>query len=186
MPIINLVLLVCVVGLAVLCVKFVYYPPTDTIESIKDSGEHSKDQTSLIFLEEDRKLIDQYEGILTHNPFSPGRQTWHAPEESKIPPLEVSQKKENNLAKSKQTLEPKEKPKGKPMEITLHGIVIFGDTKKALIVNPDKKNNNKNFVFIEEGEEIADYKVKNIEEDRILLDWYGEEHVVVMRSNIKK
>ena len=64
--------------------------------------------------------------------------------------------------------------------------MILGDIRKALIENPDKTKNKNNFIFIEEGEEVAEYKVKNIEQDQVKLDWYGEEHIVNMRSNIKK
>lgn len=80
----------------------------------------------------------------------------------------------------------KNKNQGNPKPIKLFGILILGDVKKALILNPDREKNKSAYIFIEEGESIVDYKVKNIEKDRIKLDWYGQEHVVVMRANIRK
>ena len=56
--------------------------------------------------------------------------------------------------------ENQQKPKGTPKKITLRGIMILGDTRKALIENPDKTKNKNNFIFIEEGEEVVEYKVK--------------------------
>jgi hypothetical protein len=126
------------------------------------------------------KPINQYELILSNNPFSPNRTAWAPPETKAVPKHleeEIVQSGENQQQK---------KPRGTPKKITLRGILILGSTKKALIENPDQTKNKKPFIFIEEGEEIAEYKVKNIEPDQIKLDWYGEEQVVVMRSNIKK
>ena len=45
--------------------------------------------------------------------------------------------------------------------------MILGDIRKALIENPDQTKNKKPFIFIEEGEEIAEYKVKETEQDQI-------------------
>ena len=58
--------------------------------------------------------------------------------------------------------------------------------QKALIENPDTTKNKNPFIYIEEGDEVAEYKVKSVEEEQIKLDWYGEEQVIVLRSNIKQ
>ncbi|MEK7700240.1 MAG: hypothetical protein AAB332_07530, partial [Planctomycetota bacterium] len=92
----------------------------------------------------------------------------------------------NNTEDAAQPLSNKQKPKGAPVKFNLQGIMIIGNERKALIENPDKTNNSKPFIFISEGEEIAEYKVKKIESDQIILDWYGEELTIVMRANIKK
>ncbi|NUO08582.1 MAG: hypothetical protein HUU08_07870 [Candidatus Brocadia sp.] len=178
LPIINLVLLIGVIYLTVVSVLLVYSPPDDAIKSEKYGEEIPMKIDPLPPLDMDTKPINDYELILSNNPFSPNRTAW-APPETKA----ESKKQEEAIA---QATENQQKPRGTPRKITLRGTLILGGIRKALIENPDQAVNKKPFIFIEEGEEIAEYKVKNIEPDQIKLDWYGEEQIVVMRSGIKK
>ena len=177
LPIINLALLIGVTSLAIICVLLVYYPPENITKPEKHIEETLLKKNLLTPLAIDNKTADYYELMLSNNPFSPNRTAWNPPE------TKTDSKQEEGAA---QSTENQQKPKGTPKKITLRGIMILGDTRKALIENPDQTKNKKPFVFIEEGEEIAEYKVKNIEQDQVKLDWYGEEHIVIMRSNIKK
>ncbi|HHT9136265.1 MAG TPA: hypothetical protein ACFYEK_03380 [Candidatus Wunengus sp. YC60] len=181
LPLINLALLVGSAGLAIACVLLVYHAPENITKPEKHVDESLVKKNSLPPLVPSIKTTDYYELILSNNPFSPNRTAWVPPE------TKTDAKHEENASQaSAQTAENQQKPKGIPKKITLRGIVILGDTRKALIENPDQTKNKKPFIFIEEGEEIAEYKVKNIEQDQVKLDWYGEEHIVIMRSNIKK
>lgn len=181
LPVINLVLFAGVIGLAIICVLLVYNPPTNNLKSEKDIEELPMNKNILPPLVTDTKPIDHYALILSNNPFSPARTAWNPPDAKTETKTET--KPEDAIT---QPLANQQKPKGTPKKITLRGVLILGDTKKALIENPDTTKNKKPFIFIEEGEEIADYKVKNIEPDQIRLDWFGEEQIIVMRSNIKK
>lgn len=179
LPIINLVLFVGVTGLAMICVLLVYYPPEKTLKLERYTEETPAKNIPLPPLDAIPKPVNHYELILSNNPFSPNRTVWAPPQTSSVPIHReevIAQPGENQ----------QQKPRGTPKKITLRGILILGDTRKALIENPDQTKNKKPFIFIEEGEEIAEYKVKNIEPDQIKLDWYGEEQIVIMRSNIKK
>lgn len=182
LPIINLVLFIGVVSLAVICVLLVYYPPENSIKPEKYLKEIPEKNNVLPSLHTDNKPINNYELILSNNPFSPNRSAW-APPETKI---SSKQHEEGTPQVVPQPIENQSKPRGTPKKITLRGILILGNVKKALIENPDQTVNKKSVIFIEEGEEIAEYKVKNIEPDQVKLDWYGEEEIVVMRSNINK
>ena len=177
LPIINLALLIGVASLAIACVLLVYHTPENITKPEKHIEETLLKKKPLVPLSIDNKTADYYELMLSNNPFSPNRTVW-------IPPETKTDSKQEVVAA--QSTENQQKPKGTPKIITLRGIMILGDTRKALIENPDKTKNKNNFIFIEEGEEVAEYKVKNIEQDQIILDWYGEEHIVNMRSNIKK
>ena len=177
LPIINLALLIGIAGLAIICVLLVYHPPENITKPERLTEETLFKKNPLTPLAVDSKSVDYYELMLSNNPFSPNRTAWNPPE------TKTDSKQEEGAA---QSIENQQKPKGTPKKITLRGIMILGDTRKALIENPDTTKNKKPFVFIEEGEEIAEYKVKNIEQDHVKLDWYGEEHIVIMRSNIKK
>ena len=176
LPIINLALLTGVVGLSAISVLLVYYPPENSIKSEKYVENISIKNSPLPPLVMDSKPIDYYGLALTNNPFSPNRTAWNPPE-SKTP----SKKEEVEKSQAEQ-----KKPKGTPKKINLRGIVIIGNDKKALIENPDTTKNKNPFIYIEEGDEVAEYKVKSIEEEQIKLDWYGEEQVIVLRSNIKQ
>ncbi|TVM00313.1 MAG: hypothetical protein CV087_14370 [Candidatus Brocadia sp. WS118] len=178
LPIINLFLFTGVISLAVICVLLVYYPPEISMKPDKGEEGIPLKNNLLPSLQSDMKPIQNYELILSNNPFSPNRTVW-APLGAKTEP---KQHEEGVV----QPVENQHKPRGTPKKITLRGILILGNTRKALIENPDQTSNKKPFIFIEEGEEIAEYKVKNIEPDQVRLDWYGEEQIVVMRSNIKK
>lgn len=177
LPMFNLILFIGVTSLAIICVLLVSYPQRNTIKSEKYGEEISLKKISLPPLLTDTKTINYYEPILSNNPFSPSRTRWNPPE------IKMNSIPEEGIV---QSVVNQQKPKGTPKKITLQGILIIGNTRKALIENPDKMNNNKPFIFIEEGEEIAEYKVKSIEPDQIKLDWYGEEQVIVMNSTIKK
>ncbi|HLE86275.1 MAG TPA: hypothetical protein VI727_01270 [Candidatus Brocadiaceae bacterium] len=179
LPIINLALLIGVASLAIICVLLVYRTPENITKPEKHIEETLLKKKPLVPLSIDNKTADYYELMLSNNPFSPNRTAWNPPQ------TKTNSRQEEGAA---QSTENQQKPKGTgtPKKIALRGIMILGDTRKALIENPDQTKNKKPFVFIEEGEEIAEYKVKNIEQDQVKLDWYGEEHIVIMRSNIKK
>jgi len=179
LPIINLALLIGVASLAIICVLLVYRTPENITKPEKHIEETLLKKKPLVPLSIDNKTADYYELMLSNNPFSPNRTAWNPPQ------TKANSRQEEGAA---QSTENQQKPKGTgtPKKIALRGIMILGDTRKALIENPDQTKNKKPFVFIEEGEEIAEYKVKNIEQDQVKLDWYGEEHIVIMRSNIKK
>jgi len=179
LPIINLALLIGVASLAIICVLLVYRTPENITKPEKHIEETLLKKKPLVPLSIDNKTADYYELMLSNNPFSPNRTAWNPPQ------TKTNSRQEEGAA---QSTENQQKPKGTgtPKKIALRGIMILGDTRKALIENPDQTKNKKPFIFIEEGEEIAEYKVINIEQDQLKLDWYGEEHIVNMRSNIKK
>ena len=116
-----------------------------------------------------------YDIITTRNVFSPQRKDWVV--KAAIP-------KASGLIKK-----PSVKKRGfagKPKKFVLHGILIAGDIKKALINNPLKGISKEKTLYIVEGEDLDGYKVKSIEKDRIRLDWNGEEIVVLLYSGPKK
>jgi hypothetical protein len=182
LPIINLALFTGVVILLGICIAMVYYPP-DTSKTSKSKIEPSSiKKPHLPSQNAGAKGADYYDLIQSNNPFSPDR-TPLVSAEMKTETKKEAAKHEENIA---QSVAEQQKPKGTQKPINLVGIMILGDIRKALIENPDRSKNDKSYIFIEEGEEIVEYKVKAINEDQIVLDWYGEEKIFVMRSNIKK
>ena len=114
--------------------------------------------------------------INERNVFSDKRKDWVV--KAAIPkPSGLKKKKEKNLVK-------KRKPAGKPKKIILHGVVIVGDVKKALINNPLKGVSKKKTLYVEEGDELEGYKVTSIEDDQIRLDWHGEEIIIPLYSGL--
>jgi hypothetical protein len=65
-----------------------------------------------------------------------------------------------------------------PIKIILHGIVIAGDMRKALVNIPMTGVSNSRTLYVEEGDGLEGYKVSSIEPDQLRLDWQGEEMVV--------
>ncbi|TLD40443.1 MAG: hypothetical protein JETT_3285 [Candidatus Jettenia ecosi] len=188
LPIINLGLFVSVAILAILCVWLVYRPTEDVVRSEKYKEGPPVNKNLLPSLVTNAKEINYYEHMLSSNPFSPNRGAWVSSEIQKGSTQEVREEGEDDDEEEgiEQTVVSQQKPRGTPVKIVLQGILILGNTKKALIENPNKVANKKPFIFVEEGDEIAEYKVKNIESNLIKLDWYGEEQTVVMRPGIKE
>ncbi len=183
LPILNLTLFIGVISLAVICVLLVYYPPVAITKSEKNQKDPPLQYSALPPIAVDAKPMDAYEAIAAHNPFSPTRSQWNQ-QQTQQPKIEP--KNNNTTEDNENPSAQKQKSKGAPVKLTLQGIIIIGNERKALIENPNKANSGKPFVFVSEGEEIAEYKIKKIDSDQIILDWYGEEVTIVMRSNIKK
>ena len=118
---------------------------------------------------------DFYNIVATRNVFSPQRKDWVV--KAVIP--KASELKKKTIQNKKKAFA------GKPKKFVLHGILIAGDIKKALINNPLKGVRKEKTLYVEEGEDLDGYKVKSIEKDRIKLDWNGEEIVVLLYSGAK-
>ena len=122
--------------------------------------------------------------ISERNVFSHERKEWVV--KAVIPKAsELGKKKHVKDEMAKKALAKKKALAGKPKKIILHGVVISGSIKKALINNPLRGVSKKKTLYVEEGDELEGYKVTSIEKDRITLDWHGEEIVVLLYSGLK-
>jgi len=61
------------------------------------------------------------------------------------------------------------KPRLSGSAITLFGVIIMDDYKKALVSNPDRKTVDREFRWVTENEEIGDLNVVSIQKERILV-----------------
>ncbi len=116
--------------------------------------------------------------IAERNMFSHDRKEWVV---KAVIPKTLKFDKEKQVKKK---LAKKKALAGKPKKIILHGIVIAGDVKKALIDAPLKSVSKKKTLYIEEGDKLVGYTVTSIEKDRIKLDWNGEEIVITLYSGL--
>ncbi len=143
--------------------------------------------TESVDVDSKKEKVIEYESfsvIAERNLFSHERKEWVV--KAVIP--KASQLKTKRLAKKemeKKSLAQKKALAGKPKKIVLHGIVMAGVLKKALINNPLKGVSKKKTMYVEEGEELEGYRVTSIEKDRIKLDWHGEEIVIMLYSGLK-
>jgi len=122
----------------------------------------------------EEKKVDAYAVIAEKNVFSPQRKEWV---------VKVVVPNPSELAKNEK-LAQKKSLAVKPKKIVLHGIVMAGDMRKALISNPLTGVSNKKTLYVEEGEELEGYMVTSIESDLIRLDWQGEEIIVTLYSGV--
>jgi hypothetical protein len=179
----NLILLGLVMILATISICLYYYMPVaDVTKLAKETDVSSADKVlpDVESIDTDSSSMDKLEDefyniIVTRNVFTPNRKDWIVkaviPKASEIP---------------KKSARIKAKPfAGKPKKFVLHGILIAGDIKKALINNPLKGVRKEKTLYVEEGEDLDGYKVTSIEKDRIRLDWNGEEIVVLLYSGAK-
>ncbi|MGQ3686178.1 MAG: hypothetical protein ACUBOA_14410 [Candidatus Loosdrechtia sp.] len=183
LPVINLIFFTSVICLAIICVMLACYPSGSKIKVPEYSKEvNSLRRNSLTSSLRGIRLIDYYEPVLSRNPFSPNRTVWTSSGGKEQLPHKENKNEDDRKDKPVISLG---KPATRPVKIVLQGILVFGNTRKALIENPDKTGNKKPFVFVEEGEEIAGYRVKLIERDHVKFDWFGEEQIFVLRPPLQ-
>ncbi len=179
--VINFALICVVIILSIISASIYFFMPLIDEAKLSRVVDIQEDNTLLDiksidvdFSEEDRQTDGNYTIISTKNVFSPQRKEWVV--KAIIPKSVKSVKKRS----------PKRKTLArKPKKIILHGVVIAGDIKKALIKNPMTGVRNKKTVYVEEGEEIEGYMVTSIEPDQIRLDWQGEEIIVKLYTGVK-
>lgn len=119
---------------------------------------------------------DLFAAIEDNNPFSPSRKDWKSDQAVTAAPPPPA-KKVNKVVKKKRS-----KPRMKPGKIKLSAIVVFGSSRLAMIESFGKAKSRGKYIFVKVGEDVAGYTVKNIERDRLVLEWEGEESVVKMHK----
>ena len=187
----NLALLGLVIMLSAASVLVYYLIPVITesdlsemIEAremeITDDAEFTDIETQDADSETDDVVDNKSFSVINEkNMFSHMRKEWVV--KAVIPNASERKKKE----RAKKGLAKKKALAGKPKKIILHGVVIAGDLKRALINNPLKGVSKKTTMYVEEGDELEGYKVTSIEKDKIRLDWHGEEIIVTLYSGLK-
>ncbi|MGR3317099.1 MAG: hypothetical protein ACUZ8O_01275 [Candidatus Anammoxibacter sp.] len=116
--------------------------------------------------------VNQFDSIGNKNIFRSSRTDWNV----STPIVPIPEKEEKKIVKKKKT----PKPKVKPEKIKLSAIVVFGDTRVALVENMDKSKNKDKFIYVKEGEDLAGYTVKSIERDKLIVEWNGEESIIML------
>ena len=178
----NLALICIVIMLSIVSVSIYFFMPIVDVSKLSEeiNIREAEEALSVVApadeesLDIEAKNVDTYSVITKMNIFSPQRKEWIV--KAVIPdPSKLAKKKK---PARKKTLA------GKPKKIVLHGIVIAGDIKKALISNPLTGVSSKKTLYVEEGEEFEGYTVTSIESDQIRLDWQGEEIIVTLYSGL--
>jgi hypothetical protein len=178
----NLALICIVIMLSIVSVSIYFFMPVIDVSELSEKVNIQEAEEALPVVEpvdvesfdvEEKKVV-AYAVIAKKNVFSPQRKEWVV--KAVIPnPSELAKKKK--LARKKVL-------GVKPKKIVLHGIIMAGDMRKALISNPLTGVRNKKTLYVEEGEEIEGYKVISIESDQIRLDWQGEEIILTLYSGL--
>ena len=192
----NLTLFGVVIILAMASVLIYYLMPvTDvselsemievqTVETILDTESPDTENVDIDSKKEEVLKKEDFGVIAKRNVFSSKRKEWVL--KAVIPKAsDLDRKKKVKSGLAKKALARKKAFAGKPKKIILHGIVMAGDLKKALINNPLTGISKKKTIYVEEGEEFEGYRVTSIEKDRIMLDWHGEEIVILLYSGLK-
>ncbi len=179
----NIVLFGIVIILAIVSACIYCLMPVADVTKITDVQGVNKIVPDTELVDTDPGTMDELEGdfyniIATRNVFSPQRKDWVV--KAVIPKAHGFA----NKSKTKKTKTRKKAFAGKPKKFILHGILIAGNIKKALIKNPLQGVRKEKTLYVEEGEDLDGYKVKSIEKDRIKLDWHGEEIIVLLYSGI--
>ncbi len=177
--VINFALICTVLILSIISASIYFLMPVMDDSKLSRIADIQEDDTlpaiksiDIDFSEEEKQRDENYTIISTKNVFSPQRKEWVV--KAAKPKLVEKLKKKSRKKKSTR----------KPKKIILHGVVIAGDFKKALIKNPMTGVKNKKAVYVEEGQEIEGYMVTSIESDQIRLDWQGEEIIIKLYAGV--
>lgn len=187
----NLALFGVVIMLTIASVLIYYLMPVTDVSELSKMIEVQEVGTILdtesvdVDLKKEEVIENEAFSVISkRNVFSHERKEWVV--KAVIPKAsELEKKKQVKGEMAKKALARKKALAGKPKKIILHGIVISGNIRKALINNPLKGVSKKKTLYVEEGDELDGYKVTTIEKDRIKLDWHGEEIVVPLYSGLK-
>ncbi len=179
--VINFALICIVIILSIISASVYFLMPVMDDSKLSKMVDIQEDDTlpdikfmDIDFSEEEKQRDENYTIISTKNVFSPQRKEWVA--KVAIP---------KSIEPVKKRFPKKKALSGKPRKIILHGIVIAGDFKKALIKNPMTGVKNLKAVYVEEGQDIEGYVVTSIESDQIRLDWQGEEIIVKLYTGLE-
>ena len=175
----NLALICIVIMLSIVSVSIYFFMPIVDVSKLSEEVNIREAEEAIPVdvesFDVEEKKVDAYAVIAKKNVFSPMRKDWVV--KVVIPnPTKFAKKKK---PARKKTLA------GKPKKIVLHGIVMAGDMKKALISNPLTGVSSKKTLYVEEGDELEGYMVTRIESDQIRLDWQGEEIIVPLYSGVR-
>jgi len=178
----NLALICIVIILGIVSVSIYFLMPVVDVSELSEKVNIQEAEEALPVVKPvdvesfdvEEKKVDGYAVIAKKNVFSPQRKEWVV--KAVIPnPSKLTKKKKLARKRSRGV---------KPKKIVLHGIIMAGDMRKALISNPLTGVSKKKTLYVEEGEEIEGYKVISIESDQIRLDWQGEEIIVPLYSGL--
>ncbi len=148
----NLALICIVIILSIVSVSIYFFMPVvDVLEfSEKINIQEAEEALSVVEpvdvepFDVEEKKVDAYAVIAKKNVFSHQRKEWV---------VKVVMPNPSELAKKKK-LARKRVSAVKPKKIVLHGIIMAGDMRKALISNPLTGVSKKKTLYVEEGEEI--------------------------------
>ncbi len=121
-------------------------PEAASIEETKQVKKYSFPENRLL-------SESEYDLVVENNPFSPDRS---------------SGIKE---ASSAEVMDQEVKVSGKT--IALYGVIILGQNKTALINNPDPNSNDKDYLWVKEGDQVGELTVAGIKDDHILMSGKG-------------
>jgi hypothetical protein len=180
LSLINLILICIIIILCIVSIVLFSLPPAKEISTTLKVTGNQYDNTvfsgdnpiDAIFSKGEKQANVDYSIIPAKNIFSPDRKEW-------VTKVVIPKPSERPIKP------PEKKPlPRKTTKFILHGIVITGNIKKALINNPMPGLNKKRTIYVEEGDEIEGYRVTSIESNLIRLDWHGEEIIVELYSGL--
>jgi len=73
-----------------------------------------------------------------------------------------------------------------PANILLYGVVVTGNYRKALLTNPDRSKDKRQFVWVSVGDTLGDYKLADIQSEKVFLEKGGKRYEVSLYAGKKR
>ncbi len=173
LPIISIILFLIVLVLTGVTI-YIFVSPVSKLALVKDTNAKFEEFNKEFAVSQKISYPDSasFRLIDDNNLFSSRRADWEiAPSPSKSAPKSAPQPIPEPIKK----VVKKKKPKIKADKIKLSAILMFGETRVALIGNLGKDKNKVKYVYVKKGDDIMGYNVKSIEPNKLIVEWDKEE-----------
>ena len=187
-PIATMVLFGIVI-LSITAVTLLFISPVTRVdlEKFEKDDLNSEDYAKLASAQRyESPDIEEFDPLEEHNLFRSSRTDWATkprptptPKPRPTPTKEKVDKEKLDKEKldkeeEKKKEKKKPRPKIKPDRVKLSAIMMFDETRVALIENVDKSKSKEKYIYVKVGEDVGGYTVKSIESTKIVLEWYDE------------
>jgi len=172
LPITNIALFVIVTILTGIVVFISIFPESGLSRRKNSNAKFDEFEKVILPQQVDFPSSDKFNLVGNNNLFRPEREEW--PDPPPPPPL-PSLPKPKPAPVAPKVAAPPPKPRISTKKIKLFAILMFGESRVAMIENLEKSKSKDVYVYLKVGDDVLGYTVKKIEPNVLTVEWNGQE-----------